>query len=444
MSSTPNGHSDPRGLLPPRQETVAGGLLRQAPREARQHSEMGQELFSQIEKNSEEQVQFLQKLVQAKSSNPYTALDSSPDEPIEKDVAYIIADKLNDIGLKPRLVGMSEQRPNVVAVLGGDRKRSLILNGHMDTVSPPTGYSFDPYSGFVKENRLYGVGALDMKSSLCTYIFAAKAILETATPLNGSLILTFVVDEEPGACSRFGTHYLLANGLKGTSAIIGEPDSDTIGVGHRGIYRFRITTFGEAVHTGASVWEQRTKGWNAIQDMIQIVHGLANLQIPYKPSEMFIGKKPVFTFPTIIRGGENINVVPDRCVAFGDVRLLPSNSVKQVKLLLQEKLEESKRLYGIQYKLEDLVDIPPVVISPSEEIVRVLQKSAREVLGFEPKLEGVGHSNDAWMFIEQGIPCITGFGCRGDGAHSKDEWVDLNSLVAVTKVYARCIVDYLK
>jgi len=402
-------------------------------------------VFDKIERNTKEQILFLQKLVQTNSSNPFSSDNSNPKEPIEKEVALIIADKLTEIGLKPEFHGVSAERPNIITYLRGSHSNapSLILNGHMDTIVPPASYSIDPYSGLIQGKKLYGVGSLDMKSSLSVYIYATKAILQSGLDLIGKLILTFVVDEEPGACSEFGTRYLVDKDLKATSAIIGEPGCSKIAIGHRGLYRFKIITLGESVHTGTLDWEEKKKGENAISNMVEVINVLRDLAIPYKQSSSFPNRRPVFTYPTLIRGGQNINTVPDRCETYGDVRLLPSNSRTQIKALIVQAIQDLKDKKGIQCELTDLLFIPSVAISAQERIVRILSKNVKTVMKIDPTIEGSGPANDAWMFIQRGIPCVCGFGCYGEGIHGRNEWVDLESLINVTKVYAKTIIDYL-
>src|SRR5215471_9390350 len=93
--------------------------------------------------------------------------------------------------------------------------------------------------------------------------------------LTGGVTLVFVVDEEPGACSPYGTCYLLETGrLRGDAAIISEPENDKIAIGHRGIYRFGLKILGESTHTGLKAWEQKRKGRNAILDMARIALAL--------------------------------------------------------------------------------------------------------------------------------------------------------------------------
>ncbi|RPI96923.1 MAG: M20 family peptidase [Chloroflexi bacterium] len=394
-----------------------------------------------ILRNRDEQIAFLQALVRTRSANPFIPDTSDPDEPIERAVATMIDRQLRAIGMEPEFKGVSMERPNVVAVLRGTgRKRALILNGHMDTVMPSPLWTLDPFGGTIRDGRLYGLGALDMKASLSVFVYVAKALLEAEIALAGDLILTFVVDEEPGGCSRFGTSYLLENGVTGTAVIIAEPESTNVTIGHRGGYRFRLITRGEATHTGLEAWERGEKGKNAITDMARAITALQGLALPFDRTPAFPGRKPVLTFPTLIQGGVSINAVPDQCVAYGDVRLLPGCDADTVERRIRAALDA---VPGLDYALERLLFVPAVEIAPDEEIVRVLARHTAVITGQMPTRLGCGPWNDGWMFITRGIPAICGFGPTGAGVHGPDEYVELDSVIDVTRIVARAVIDYL-
>lgn len=395
-----------------------------------------------IQKNSDEQIQFLQALVRAKSNNPYTVENSSAASGVEKEVAYLLRDRLSAIGLNPELVGASAERPNVVARIdgAGSERRSLILNGHMDTVMPGKLWTKDPWGAEIDGNKLYGLGVFDMKASLAMFVYIAKAFLECGIRLAGDLILTFVVDEEPGGCSPFGTLYLLENGLTATTAIVAEPGNDNVTIGHRGGFRFKVTVRGEAAHTGSLEWETRERGKNAIAGMAAVVREMADIQIPYQHTPAFPDRRSVLTFPTLIQGGTGINAVPDECVAYGDTRLMPGNTEAIVEGLVRERIE---RVPDLDYTLEKLLYVPAVEIPAQEEIVQILRQRTTEITGVEPTLLGCGPWNDGWMFITRGIPAVCGFGPAGDGAHAPDEFIYLDSFIETTRIYVRAIIDYL-
>lgn len=389
----------------------------------------------------DEEVAFVSSLVRAKSTNPYTPINSPLHETVEGEVPTLIYSKLKEIGLLPKYVGPSRERMNVVAEWGEKRGRNcLVLNGHMDTAPVDPKNETGLFSGVVRAGNLYGVGALDMKATLGAYIYAVKALMEAKVKLSGKLLLAFVVDEESGACSKYGTQYLLENsGCVPKACLIGEHGSRIIRIGQRGIYRFKIIVRGRAVHTGVSAWERKEEGHNAIVDMAAVVTALQDLAVPFKTSKMFEGRRPVFTFPTKIEGGVGLSVVPDTCVGYGDVRLLPGNSDAQIKLLMIEKLSK----LGIDYEIVDLVYAPAVEIEPHDPLVLSLQRAAKSVTGEMPQVGVSGPATDGWMMVKRDIPTIMGFGPDGGGEHGRKEWVELASLKKVTEIYARLILDYL-
>lgn len=392
-----------------------------------------------IEKNFNSQVKFLQKLVRIKSANPFTSENSSSNEPVELEVAKLIKNEIKKIGFPVKFKGASPKRQNVVCKIKGSGKKTLILNGHMDTVVPCDDYGGNPYSGEIKNGKLFGVGALDMKASLAVFVFLAKAIADLKLKLKGNLALTFVVDEEPGACSLFGAKYLLGHGLKGNAAIVAEPMTEKICIGHKGIYRFKLEVFGEAIHSGLSQWEKGVKGENAIVEMSRAIEALQKIRIPPSFSPVFPNRKSVFTFPTKIQGGKSINIVPAFCEAYGDVRTMPGISRKQIRKLIVAKLDDLK----IKCKLKDLLFVPAAEISKDEEIVQTLLRNSKSVLKRSPVLGGIGPCNDAWMFIQKRIPAICAFGPDGNNFHAKNEFVYLESVKKVTEIYLLTVVDFL-
>jgi succinyl-diaminopimelate desuccinylase len=399
-------------------------------------------ITNSIQHQFEQQVSFLQRLVQTNSANPFTPEGSSATTPIEAEVAAVIHDELHRLGFSASLIGASAQRPNVLCQVQGSGKseKTLILTTHMDTVEP-SGYADNPWSGKRDHGQLSGVGSADAKAQIAAFIYAVSALQLAAIKPNGNVILAFVVDEEPGACSPFGTQYLLDQGLlSGDAAIIGEPGEDKVSIAHRGLYRFRLSIKGEATHTGLRAWEQGRQGRNAILDMVRIAQALSEHPLPQMHSEAFPNRKSVLTFPTLIHGGRGINSVPDFCEAYGDVRLLPGLSADVVKRTIQEHLTA---LSIEDYCLDDLIVVPAAETNAQAEIVRTLATSIEAITGTRPRLEGSGPACDGWMFLTRGIPTVCGYGVTCGGVHGADEWIDLESLRRVTEIYAHTVLSYL-
>ncbi len=395
-----------------------------------------EEVRRAVEERFEEEVEFLSKLVRTRSANPYVGAESDPEDPVELEVANLIVEWLEERGLEPRFVGPSKARPNVVVEVKLGEGPTLVLNTHMDTVVPPPSYDFDPYSGAVRDGKLYGVGAADAKGCIAAIAYAALALLELEDA-RGRLLLQFAVDEESGACSPFGTRYLVEEaGLRGAAAVVSEPyGEEIVAVGHRGGYRFKVVTFGEAVHTGSEEWEEGVRGRSAIADMLKVINalegldreldGVSDLSCPY-----FSGMRNVLTFPTIIRGGVAVNVVPPTCEAYGDLRLLPGVSRDEVRRRIKHRLSQ----LGVEYELKELLYVPAIYVSEDELIVRALKRAAKEVAG-EHRVVVSRPWNDAWIFAVNGIP-VAGYGPRGENPHAKNEFVYLDSLFKATVAIA--------
>lgn len=401
-------------------------------------------LSALIEERFSEEVIFLQRMVQSRSSNGFTPEHSPPDATVEAQVAALIHNQMLSLGFPAELHGVSPQRPNVVCSLPGTDTpsgKTLILTTHMDTVVPSAEYTRDPFGAEIDGDRLYGLGAADAKAQIAAFVYAVLALRRAGVRLKGNLTLAFVVDEESGASSPYGTRFLLEQGIiTGDAAIVGEPGNRKIATGHRGVYRFRIRTQGETVHTGLKEWEEGTKGHNAAVDMARLALALTNCTLPYTASPSFPGRRPVLTFPTMIQGGNAVNTVPELCEAYGEVRLLPGTSQDDIERVITNCLNQES---GIRYELKTVAYVPSAEISRESEIVQTVAAAVADITGHQLRLEGGGPACDGWMFIARGIPAVCGYGVKNGGVHGPDEWVDIASLRTVTNVYAQTIVQYL-
>ena len=147
----------------------------------------------------------------------------------------------------------------------------------------------------------------------------------------------------------------------------------------------------------------------------------------------------LLTFPTIMKGGKAINIVPDSCIAFGDVRILPGIKKEYLEKEIKKHLNKSR----VRYKLTPIIYVPASFIDSKEPIVKILQNNAKQILKRNLFAEGSGPWSDMWMFVGKGIPTIN-FGCDGAGAHDKNEYVEIKSMIDVTKVYALTAFDFFK
>ena len=111
---------------------------------------------------------------------------------------------------------------------------------------------------------------------------------------------------------------------------------------------------------------------------------------------------------------------------------------------MEKQIKQTLKSAGFNhdYKLIPIVYVPSTFVDKKEPLVQILQANANLILKKKPILEGSGPWSDMWMFVEKGIPAVN-FGCRGEGIHAKDEYVEVKSVIEVTKIYALSALDFL-
>src|SRR5215210_4202120 len=233
----------------------------------------------------------------------------------ELEVASFVADWSATHGLEVEVLGT--ERPSVVATKrGSGGGRSLLLNGHLDTVGVAgMDAPFDPR---IEDGRLYGRGAYDMKGALAALLFAATE----ATGLRGDVIVTLVADEELGS---IGTEAVMQH-VRADAAIVAEPTELRVAIAHRGFVGFELETAGVAAHGS-----RPDLGVDAIAKMGPILVALAELdeQLQAGARHPLVG--PGSLHASLIVGGQELSSFPARCVLAGERRTIPGETVAQVE-----------------------------------------------------------------------------------------------------------------
>lgn len=384
--------------------------------------------FNFIESYKENLIDFIQKLVRTPSQNNTDSL-----EPITK----VVSQELTKLGFKPILVG-SKKHPSVLCFCNRKKRKKLWLDAPLDTVisGDEHKWKYPPFSGKIIDGRLYGRGSGDSKAAIAIFVYAAAAVFQSKEKINGELILTFDSGEQSGDFT--GMKDILKKGIRADACIIGYPETDEIAIGARGFLRLSITTFGKSAHTGA-----RFKvGINAINKMRKVLYGLEKLKMRYK-------KSPFFKFgPRLtvsqIEGGEAINIVPNKCTVQVDIRLVPSQTknivMKDLETLLNKFKKEDPKFRA---EVKPYLYQPPFLTPENSEIVRILKANAQKILNKKIKLIASGASNVGNIIGNMGIPTICGFGVDGDNFHSENEFIFVNSILPVAKVYIKTVLDFL-
>lgn len=360
---------------------------------------------------------------------------------LETKVCQLIEKQLAKYEIFGEYFGENKERLNFVARLKGKNSaKGLLFNGHTDVVPPgdESKWKYPPFSGKLVGNKIYGRGAADMKGGLASIVLTAIILKESRMRLGGDIIFAFTANEENPQKEGTGVCYLLKKGLlKADASIIAEPKTDYINIGSRGVYRFSLKTIGKSWHTGRI----RALGVNAVLKMAELLLVLDEYKLSFESHKYF--PPPKVSAGTKISGGTAINVVPDECEALVDIRLSfgqTKESVKKDLNLFFQKLKKKDR--ELKIKIKEILYVPPAVIDENHEIVSLLAKNAKKILGFSPRLKVSGPAGDSNFLIDRGIPAVM-FGPEGESFHAENEFVEVESIFQTAKIFTQTAVEYL-
>jgi acetylornithine deacetylase/succinyl-diaminopimelate desuccinylase family protein len=325
-------------------------------------------------------------------------------------------------------------RKNVIGRIHGKNKgKSLVLNGHLDTV-PPNG-SMKSYEPSISNGKLYGLGSSDMKGAVAAMLYSLILIKRAGVELDGDLYFTGVIGEESGGT---GTRFLINSGFKPDYAVVGEPTSLSIANSHKGCFLADVTIEGKAAH--ASIPQ---KGANAIAAMGNFICKINKEYIPElnKRIQENAGS-PTISFG-IIRGGKKVNIVADHCVLNIDRRWIASESKEQVipelEKYLKDVCSENKDLkYSIVPALPQEGYFGPFFIPESHELVK-MSKEAVMFSGRKPEVTSMNGWTDGATILHAGIPTVILGPGNMEQAHTADEWINISELIDSVKVYLSLI-----
>jgi acetylornithine deacetylase len=330
----------------------------------------------------------------------------------EREIASFVADWCAEHGLEVEVLG--NERPSVVATKrGAGGGRSLLLNGHLDTVGV-SGMEA-PFEPRVADGRLYGRGAYDMKGALAAILLAATE----AAGLRGDVIVTLVADEE---LASIGTEAVIAR-VQADAAIVAEPTDLRVAIAHRGFVGFEYETVGVAAHGS-----RPDLGVDAIGKMGPILVALAELdrRLQAGPRHPLVGPASLHT--SVITGGQELSSFPASCVLLGERRTIPGETIEEVERELRAIAEDAS--------LRIVASRDPLTAQPGHPFAELVARAA-DADGYA----GAPFWTDAALIAGAGIPTVL-FGPVGEGAHAAVEWVDLASLDRVREVVLRVATEW--
>ncbi len=381
----------------------------------------------------------------------------------EEAAARWVEARCREIGLETHFEFVAPGRPNVIAIYttaaGGRRTavsgpppavpgRTLMFEGHTDVVTEgdPALWTDPPFSATLRDGRIYGRGANDMKAGLVCALSAVKAIVDSGVKLKGDILIGAVCDEEG---RMLGIKHFVERGWADavTAAIICEPEENHLCLAQKGVMWVRCVIRGVMAHGAMPL-----TGVNSAYPLARFltaVHALEEREIAQHGRHEFLGQ-PSIT-PTIVRspasgaGEPQNNVMPGAAECVLDFRLIPGQSPEQLAARTEQLLRAA---CGVDERLTCEIEVievrHPTETERSEPVVAALASAYRDLTGSEPAYGGVPGSTDGTILhARKGIPIVT---C-GPGdihiPHHVDEWVSVDEIKQAARLYVLAALRYL-
>jgi len=403
--------------------------------------EIEKKVLDRIDEMRDEIIKFHQRIIQIPSENPPSKY---------KEVANFTEAKMKEMGLITNI-----KRNNVIGEFGNNNGKTLILNGHYDTVEAFKKWTKDPFGGEIIDGKIYGRGASDDKSSVTAELFAIKALIDLGVKLKGKVILTAVGDEETGGLR--GAEYILSSGLvSGDACLLGDAPCDYPFGYTGGTMYITFTINGKQAH-GLSFpdhpdpYRTEQSGINTIERMLKIMNFLIKLK------EEFLLRETKYPLPegwtnkvssinlAEIHGGNKITTVPDKCFLHCSINTIPEQDIASIRKKILDYIDDLKKKDPyLDISVQIPIAMEPFIIDKKSDIAQAALKANKAIFNEERGLMLFMPSTDAHWFQERGIPTILIGSTREDNnAHSADEFVYIEDLINITKMFALTTLHYL-
>jgi len=367
-------------------------------------------------------------LVRINSVNPSLVVGG----PGEGEIARYVEALLRRLGMTVAVHEAAPNRPSVVGVLAGrGGGRRLMLNGHLDTVGVDG--MADPFGAEIRDGRLYGRGAQDMKGSLAACFGAAKAVIDAGSPLAGDLIVAAVADEEH---SSLGTADIVGR-YPVDGAVVTEPTDLELCTAHKGFVWVEVVTLGKAAH-GSRYQE----GIDANLHMGRFLHELAALEeeLRRRPEHPLLGCPSLHA--ATLAGGTGLSTYAAHSKLEIERRTVPGESDDLVLAELRTITDRVAGAHlGFRATVRRMFSREPFEARSGSPLVEILDRAVTATLGRPPARIGKSGWMDSALLSDAGADTVV-FGPTGAGLHTEEEWVDLDSVVRTAAVLAEVAVGY--
>jgi len=402
-----------------------------------------EQLDAWIDAHFDDEVRFLQALVQVPTDTP-----PGNNAPHAERTAELLAamgltaekhavptQQVHDYGL--------QSITNLIVRRAYGAGKTIALNAHGDVVPPGEGWTHAPYGGEVVDGKLYGRAAAVSKSDFASYTFAVRALESLGLPLKGGVELIFTYDEEFGG--ELGPGWLLDQGLTKPDFLLAAGFSYQVVTAHNGCLQMEVTVHGKMAHAAIP-----DTGVDALQGAVAILNALYAQNTLYKGiSSQIEGIKHPYLNVGQISGGTNTNVVPGKVVLRLDRRMIPEENPEQVEADVRRVIAEAAAACpGITVDIKRLLMAHSLKPNPANApLVSALQKHGQAVFGEPIPTSGTPLYTDVRLFGAKGVPAaIYGAGPRTvleSNAKRADEHIVLDDLRRATKVVARTLLELL-
>ena len=408
-----------------------------------------------IDQHFDEEVQFLQALVQVPTDTPPG--NNAPhaertaallqDFGLQAEKHAVPAAEVAAYGMQS-ITNLIVRRPYGTPGSG----RTIALNAHGDVVPPGEGWSRDPYGAEIEGGKLYGRAAAVSKSDFASFTFAVRALEAVARPAQGAVELHFTYDEEFGG--ELGPGWLLRQQLTQPDLMIAAGFSYEVVTAHNGCLQMEITVHGKMAHAAVP-----HTGVDALQAAVALMNALYAENAKYRQITSAV---PGISHPYLnigrIEGGTNTNVVPGKVSLKLDRRMIPEENPEEVEASIRAVMAQAvaafNQLHGLEGEAAVRIDIKRLLLAHAmtplagnQPLVDALQQHGEAVFGAKPPAVGTPLYTDVRLYVAHGIPgVIYGAGPRTVlESHAKraDERLELEDLRRATKVIARSLHDLL-
>ncbi len=375
-----------------------------------------------------EKIQIVQELIALSTVNGH-----------ELALAKYLKDLFARYHLAAEIQELGDERANLYLRVGSKQGPALGFTGHMDTVavSNPKAWEQPPFQGKLIDGKIVGRGAADMKSGLAAQVIAMIELVQAGQlPDQTAMVLIATAGEELGAQGAYQLPKKALEDLVGL--VVGEPTNGDVVYAHSGSLNYQVESYGRAAHSSTP-----NQGINAITSLLAFCQ-LENQVLSQLPLDPLLGA--VQHSITMIEGGQQVNIVPDRASLWGNIRPTQRVTNEDIQDYLGAMVAKVNQEQAAQLALKIVHNFYPVATQPHNPLVLAALAASQTWYGTgQAKLKRVNLASDASVFtqLHPDLPIILLGADEAGSAHQVDEYVTVDRYLDLINVYKSLTVNYL-